>query len=403
MPANSGSRSDDSAGKSTKTDTRGPISRRGFLTSATGASVVALAGCMSGPSGSSGDSEDGGSAGTETGGSTGNSSKKYAGKTLSVATWAGIYAKAFEQSVAKSFEEKTGATVEVNPAGGSILSEIKSAPADNPPYDVAAAEGFFYWQGRKEDLFLEVRDENVPNLDGVYDYLKNLRGTKYGVPTDGSLEGIIYRDDIGWDPSTWSDLLTEKKGTSRIGFEGSWYIYPLEVSAVSLNTASGIQELYDSKHHPELFDRMRAFGQNVELWTGSFAEIESSLRQHIIDMSMWYSGMGNAAAAETDSLKWTTPSQTAGYLDHYCPVRGTDKRDMAEDFLNHMLDPAVQEKWASEGYVYTSNRNVDYPDRVADQYPTSASEWKAVKIANFNKLSEYSSKLSSKFQEIKRA
>lgn len=363
---------------------------------------------MSGPSGDGsggggGETTESGGTETGTGTTTGSSSKRYAGQTLSVATWAGIYAEAFEKTVAKSFEEKTGATVEVNPAGGSIISEIKSAPADDPPYDVAAAEGFFYWQGRNEDLFLEVREENVPNLDGVYDYLTDLRGTKYGVPTDGSLEGIIYRDDVGWDPSTWMDLLSDKDGTGRIGFEGSWYIYPFEVASVSLDTAPGIQELYDPDQHQAIFDRMRTFGQNVELWTGSFAEIESSLRQGIIDMSMWYSGMGNAAASDTDSLKWTTPSKTAGYLDLYCPVRGTDERDMAEDFLDHMLDPQVQSEWASEGYVYTSNENVTYPDRVADQYPTSSSEWESIKIANFTELSEYSSKLSSEFQEIKRA
>ncbi|MEA5409670.1 extracellular solute-binding protein [Haloarculaceae archaeon H-GB2-1] len=278
---------------------------------------------------------------------------------------------------------------------------MKSAPADDPPYDVAAAEGFFYWQGRSEDLFLEVREENVPNLDGVYDYLKDLRGTKYGVPTDGSLEGIIYRNDVGWEPSNWMDLLSDKEGTDRIGFEGSWYIYPFEVAAVTLDTAPGMQELYNEDQHQAVFDRMREFGQNVELWTGSFAEIESSLKQGIIDMSMWYSGMGNAAASGSDSLSWVTPSKTAGYLDHYCPVRGTDERAMAEDFLNHMLDPEVQSEWASEGYVYTSNEDVSYPDRVADQYPTSASEWENIKIADFTKLSEHSSALSSAFQDIK--
>lgn len=402
MVAKRSDHSADSEADVSDVDGSGRVNRRRFLTAAGGASAIALAGCMSGPS----DDNGGGTDSTpepSTGTSTGTGNQEYAGETLSVATWAGIYAEAFENTVAASFEEKTGANVEVNPAGGSILSEIKSAPEDDPPYDVVAAEGFNYWQGQNEDLYLEVPDENIPNLDGVYDYLKDLRGTTYGVPTDGSLNGIIYRDDIGWDPSTWMDLLSDREGTGRMGFEGSWYIYPFEVAAISLDNASGMQELYNEDHHQAIYDRLREFGENVELWTGSFAEIESSLKQGIIDVSMWYSGMGNAAASESDSLKWTTPSNTAGYLDHYCPVRGTDNQAMAEDFLNHMIDPDVQSEWSSEGYVFTSNENATYPDRVADQYPTSASEWENVKIADFEKLSEYSSMFSNEFQNIKTA
>jgi spermidine/putrescine transport system substrate-binding protein len=148
---------------------------------------------------------------------------------------------------------------------------------------------------------------------------------------------------------------------------------------------------------------MRAFAQNVELWTGSFAEIQSSLRQRIIDMTMWYSGMGNAAASQGDSLGFTTPDETAGYLDHYCPVRGTDRRRMTEDFLDHMLDAEVQTEWAKQEYVYVSNPEATYPERVRDQYPQDNEAWKNITIADFTELAEYSSAFSEEFQAIQNA
>jgi ABC-type spermidine/putrescine transport system permease subunit I len=148
---------------------------------------------------------------------------------------------------------------------------------------------------------------------------------------------------------------------------------------------------------------MRAFAQNVELWTGSFAEIQSSLRQRIIDMTMWYSGMGNAAASQGDSLGFTTPDETAGYLDHYCPVRGTDRRRMTEDFLDHMLDAEVQTEWAKQEYVYASNPEATYPERVRDQYPQDNEAWKNITIADFTELAEYSSAFSEEFQAIQNA
>lgn len=395
---------------SDETAPRRHVSRRGVLAASSGLGAAALAGCMGGgPSQNGGGGEE-----TTTSGGGGKAAQDdgkypdYSGKTLTVATWAGIYADTFESSVARTFEERTGATVEVVPAGGSIISKIRSAPADDPPYDVAAAEGFFYWQGRKDDLFHPVRTENVPNLENVYPYLKNIRGTEYGVPADGSLEGIIYRSDLGWDPETWTDLLSDQPGTDRIGFEGGWYIYPFMAAAVSLDLVDGIGELYQEQYHQDVFDRIREFARNVELWTASFAEIQSSLRQQIIDMSMWYSGMGNAAAAENDLFEFVTPDRTAGYLDHYCPVRGTDNRRMAEDFLDHMLDAEVQTEWSHDGYVYVSNPDASYPDRVKDQYPQSEEDWKRIAIADFanmadddgKALKKYSSKFSKEYQEL---
>ncbi|MBX0297218.1 ABC transporter substrate-binding protein [Haloarcula nitratireducens] len=383
------------------------VNRRKVLAATAGLSATALAGCVGGgPSqggeeGNATDETTEGSQGSGDATTTSGEYPDYSGNTLTVATWAGIYAEAFEKSVARMFEERTGANVEVAPAGGSILTEIQSAPEDNPPYDIAAAEGFFYWQGRNENLFQEIDTSKISNLDNVYSYLKDLRGTKYGVPTDGSLEGIVYNTNVGWEPTTWTDLLSDKQGTDRIGFEGAWYIYPMEVAAVSLDNKTGIQELYDEQSHQAVLDRLREFGQNVELWTGSFAEIETSLKQGIINFSMWYSGMGNAAASQQEQLGFVTPDKTAGYLDHYCPVRGSEKTQMAHDFLNHMIDPAVQSEWAKTGYVFTTNKEATYPEQTKSQYPSSNSEWKQVSIADFTKLSEYSSMFSSKFQEIK--
>lgn len=398
-------RDDSTESESTSSDrTAKRLDRREMLAATAGLSATALAGCAgNGPSQDGTQTQESTDA-TSTGNGTTASSgdyPDYSGQTLRVATWAGIYAEAFEQSVGRMFEERTGATVEVSPAGGSILTEIQSAPEDNPPYDIAAAEGFFYWQGQNENLFQEIDTSKIPNLDNVFSYLKEFRGTEYGVPTDGSLNGIVYNTDIGWEPSTWMDLLSDKEGTNRIGFEGSWYIYPIEVAAVSLDSAPGIQELYNEQSHQAVLDRLRQFGQNVELWTGSFAEIETNLLQGIINLSMWYSGMGNAAATEQEKLEFVTPDNTAGYLDHYCPVRGSERTEMIHDFLNHMIDPAVQTEWAKTGYVFVTNNEATYPERTRSQYPKSNSEWENVSIANFDKLSEYSSKFSSEFQEIK--
>ncbi|MFC4540580.1 PotD/PotF family extracellular solute-binding protein [Halosolutus amylolyticus] len=366
-----------STGAASKTDRTSTdrIGRRGFLAASGAGSVAAFAGCLTGGGDGSGGDE-----------------------TLRVAAWSGSYTDRFDEAVAKPFEEETGMTVEVLPRWSEIISQIRAAPADDPPYDVTVTDGFFYHEGRSDDLFEPVRYDNVPNIDEVFPYLREFRTDEYGVPVDGDPTSLAYLTEAVSEFSGWSDL-TEISGLTM---EGGFYVYPLQVGALMADEYEGDGELYDESTHDIVFENLREL--DVARWYDSGADAWEFMRQGIADAAQYYGYQTAYDAREEQDLdlEVTIPDETGGFFNHYCVVRGTSNRDMAEEFLNHMLDAEVQTNWSEISGEVRSNQNTEYPDDVEEMIPTTEEELKNVSFPDWEQLSEFSGDLSERFEELKR-
>ncbi|AOW79412.1 spermidine/putrescine-binding periplasmic protein potD [Halodesulfurarchaeum formicicum] len=318
---------------------------------------------------------------------------------LDVAVWAGTYAERFEEVVAKGYEEETGVTVNVSPAGGEILSQLQAASDDDPPYDVVSADELYYHLGVNDGLYNELRPENVPNLENVYSFLKEKpgQGMDYGVPTDGELLGIAY-DAEAMSGADWEQMQETDDNT---GFEGVFYVYPMMIAALLSDARPGIEELYHEEDHSAVFEEMEALANNVDIWTGSAAEIFNGIEQGIITHAMWYSGMAYAEADVNENISVTIPERTGGYVNNYCTVSGTDHREEGEKFLNYMLRPEVQTEWAETGYNFMANKNAEHPGLTAEAYPSSNDELESINFVNFDRLGDLQSDLSGEFDSIK--
>ncbi|WP_259532862.1 extracellular solute-binding protein [Halalkaliarchaeum sp. AArc-CO] len=318
---------------------------------------------------------------------------------LNVAVWAGTYADRFEEVVAGGYEEETGTTVNVTPAGGEILSELQAAPDDNPPYDVVSADELYYHLGVNDGLYNELREENVPNLENVYPFLKDKpgQGTEYGVPTDGELLAIAY-DESDVSSTDWEKL---QDTDEYIGFEGVFYIYPMMIGALLAGERDGIGELYHEENHEAVYEEVEQLAENVDIWTGSAAEIFNGIEQGIITQAMWYSGMAFSEADVNDNISVTIPESTGGYVNNYCTVSGTDHREEGERFLNYMLEPEVQTEWAETGFNFMASMEADHPNLTAEAYPSTNEELEAVNFVNFDRLGDLQGYLNDQFQEIR--
>ena len=347
------------------------VSRRAVLATGAAGSALGLAGCM----GSDDDIE------------------------LDVAVWAGAYADRFEEVVAEGYEEETGTTVNVTPAGGEIISEIQAAPDDDPPYDVVSADELFYNLGVNDGLYNELREENVPNLEDVYPFLRDKpgQGTEFGVPTDGELLAVAYDDSEATSPD-WETL---QETDDFIGFEGVFYIYPMMIGALLASERDGIEELYHQDDHEAVNEELARIAENVDIWTGSAAEIFNGIEQGIITKAMWYSGMAFSEAEVNDSISVNIPELTGGYVNNYCTVSGTDHREEGERFLNYMLEPEVQTEWAETGFNFMASSEANYPDITAEAYPTSNEEVESINFANFDRLGELQGDLTDGFEQIR--
>lgn len=75
---------------------------------------------------------------------------------------------------------------------------------------------------------------------------------------------------------------------------------------------------------------------------------------------------------------------SGGYVKHYCPVRGADRQDEAENFINHMFEPDVQTEWAETGFGVTATEEAAFSYLTSDTYPSTNEEITAVDGTNIS-------------------
>jgi spermidine/putrescine transport system substrate-binding protein len=106
-------------------------------------------------------------------------------------------------------------------------------------------------------------------------------------------------------------------------------------------------------------------------------------------------------AEEVEEYEAVVPTQTTAYFDHYCPVRGSDKKAEAENVLNFMLRPEIQTAWHAEGKNMMSTEDVEYSEIGSEYHPKSNEAYQKISFPDWTKLSEYSGKLSEEFSKVK--
>ena len=383
----------DSTGTPTAESTdRTRSSRRRFLAAAGAGTATALAGCSA--------LAGGGGGGGATAGESG-SGPDFSGETLRVMVWSGNYADRFEETIKPMYEERTGGTLQVNRGWNEILAQIRSAPEDQPPFDVTITEGYFYLLGRADDLFLPVRSDNVPNMDEVIDYYTDFRTTEFGVPIDGAPTTMIYRNDQDFEPSEWADLASDTvQNSNGVGIDKGFWWFPQHDAAVAMDGMELAGEVYDEEMTMEVFEYMNSEWP-IQGWATSGEDIWQFFENGIIDYAQWYYEQTAFDIDDYDNLSHTAPSRNSGFVNHWCPVRGTDKRRMAEDFLNFLLDADTQTTWSENSPTLFTNENMEYAtDKLDEDLPNNSEEAKLIAWPEFDYINSNFSKFADRISQM---
>lgn len=322
-------------------------------------------------------------------------------KSLRVTAWSGNYGKRFKKAIKPIFESRFDAELKVNFGWDSILADIKSAPKDNPPYDVTITAEPLYYNGRKEELFEPIRyEENVPNFDGVMPFFKDVRPPKYGAPVDGAPLAQIYRNDLSEKVDKWEDFTSEfVKQSNGVGIDSGFWIFPLMAAGVGADAAPGADELYTEENHEAVIDTLEEWPING--WASSGTDIWQQFDDGLIDAAQWYVDQVYYDIDSHQNLSMSVPDHNPGYLDNWCVVRGTDKRDLSEKFINMLLDPEVQSKWSEDSALFFSHEDTEYAGDLSEIMPQTNEEAKKLTLPEWSNLAPYADKFSQKFKRMK--
>ncbi|APG14954.1 hypothetical protein BKD09_42205 [Bradyrhizobium japonicum] len=107
-------------------------------------------------------------------------SKKFAGITLRINGYGGLYDETFMKSVGVPLEEKYGLKIQFNSgATGSDLIRL-IANKDNPPYDMYMADSAVMVELLKAGVIEEIKQSDVPNIKRILPGFREY--DDYGVP-----------------------------------------------------------------------------------------------------------------------------------------------------------------------------------------------------------------------------
>ena len=196
----------------------------------------------------------------------------FEGERLLTVAWSGNYELVFREAVIEPFNEKYKTKAEAIGGWNEMVSQIKAAPADNPPFDVTIAEEFITSSGLVENLWLPTDRARITNLDAVYPWFYETRpaeAARYGVPFGGGTCMLLLRKKLGLDGSTWKTLW-DPALANRLTLDGGTWYWPLSIPAVMDSGTPGLDEMYDLTTAEPLFQKLETL--RVAKWFKDGAE-----------------------------------------------------------------------------------------------------------------------------------
>jgi spermidine/putrescine transport system substrate-binding protein len=362
------------------------ITRRGVLAAGGAAGVAALAGCT-------------GSGSTPGGTTTGEveSSAPFRNQTLRISTWSGTNATVFEEEIKPAYEERTGGTLEVVPGWSQILAKIRSAPADSPPYDLTVTGDRQHYIGLQSDLWEPVNYDNLENGDIIKPELQ--REDPISVPIAYGVMCYAYDEAaLNWQPGEWADLTTEAED---VALPGSYWTNSMQMAAIVSDQQEFDGELYNERGHDAIFETLQSI-DTAKFYTGA-QDMWTAIDQGVATLGQYFFAYSLKKSQTTDSMDigLHVPEQTTGYIDDYHIVRGTDRKAMAEDFLDFMLTPEMQSTYAENFNMGMVNPETEYPEATRKNVPLTNEALENVSFLEWADVAEYASSLNEQFKELK--
>ena len=300
----------------------------------------------------------------------------FAGEGLIAVSWSGNYEQVFRETIVNPFNEKYGTKAETVGGWDQIVSQIVAAPADNPPFDVTVAEEYISSAGLAGNLYMETDKSKIPNLEAVYPWFYETRPDKaknFGIPFGGGTCMLLLRSRLGLAPDAWSLLWDERLAGKVTADSAAWW-WTLSVPAAMSKASPGLDEMYQMATAEGLFAELDKL--KVAKWYKDGAEQANLLNQEEADAAMSYSSDAYTFLTENpgEYVAGIPKEGTSAWSDWYFKVRGTRHNDLADLFMNYMLEKETQDRFLSKSMIFMARNDVSVPTHWSG-YPTSNEDY----------------------------
>jgi spermidine/putrescine transport system substrate-binding protein len=300
----------------------------------------------------------------------------FEGESLIAVSWSGNYEQVFRETIIDPFNAKYNTKAETVGGWDQIVSQIKAAPEDNPPFDVTVAEEYISSTGLAENLYVKTDRSKIPNLEAVYPWFYETRPDKakdYGIPFGGGTCMLLLRKSLGIAPDTWGLLWDDRLAGKVTADSGAWW-WTLSVPAVMNQASPGLDEMYDMSTAEPLFQQLDKL--KVAKWFKDGAEQANLLNQGEADVAMSYSSDAYTFMNQSpgEYLASVPKEGVSAWADWYFKVRGTRHNDLADLFMNYLLDKETQDRFLAKTLIFMARKDVTVPEHWVG-YPKSNEDY----------------------------
>lgn len=256
-----------------------------------------------------------------------------------------------EQYIVPLMLEKYNCEVVVSEAiSNEALAKVMAAP-DNPPYDICRVDAYPFVQGKNADLWSDLNQTLAPNLKDVPSWLQDADNKGFGMSWYtmgiGYMPALLEANGIA-PPDSWWDLwdpaLNGKVTIQSIS--STWSVFFMIEIACALaddpnayaneaQMTAGLQKIKELRESGNIgvfhgaSSQMLTLMEAGEVWIGHQAAYR--IVGGLIDKGVNASWV----PCETGVLGFT----------YTCITEGSKNKDLANRFINYLLDPEFLAEW----------------------------------------------------------
>lgn len=309
-------------------------------------------------------------------------------ETLVVSSWGGSWRDMIAETIAKKFTENTGVEVEFV-TGGTIdrLTQAQLA-GDDPESDITFTTSHVGMLYMSDNLFEPLDLDRVPNAANMFEEGRISEGH---IGVWSYVYTIGYRPDLvpeGISFESWEDLWNPEL-ENTIGLPD---FDPSHIIVISALLSGGDAANWDTGH-----DKLMELRPNVAAYYSSDAVSQQLMATGETPVQVMLSMNAYHQIGEGVPIELVIPREGAIIgIDTVSIMRGSDKVDLAYEFINAAFDPEVQAALVEFKRGGPMIPDVPLEPEVADLPGvfTTAEEWEAHAIVidhalRAEKLSEW--------------
>jgi spermidine/putrescine transport system substrate-binding protein len=171
---------------------------------------------------------------------------------------------------------------------------------------------------------------------------------------------LLIRKKLGIAPDSWGLLWDERLAGKVTSDSAAWW-WTLSVPAVMSQVSPGLDEMYDMATAEPLFAELDKL--KVAKWYKDGAEQANLLNQEEADAAMSYSSDAYTFLTQSpDEYVVGVPKEgVSAWADWYFKVRGTKHNDLADLFMNYLLEKETQDRFLSKSMIFMARQDVTVP------------------------------------------